>query len=84
MNVDESQMKEAPNILQRLKYSIIAVIFGNYLLILTNILVPIVFLPEILFYIILLLISGILAFLGWSYGDEFTGYLHTKIVNRFF
>jgi cellulose synthase/poly-beta-1,6-N-acetylglucosamine synthase-like glycosyltransferase len=84
MEIDESRMKdyEKPTLLQKMRNSLVSLLFGLFFLYITGILLLISFLPKILFYSILNSLIIALFLLGWLYGEDFRGFLHAKILNR--
>lgn len=84
MEIDETRMKdyEEPTLLQKMRNSVVSVLFGLFFLHITGILLLIYFLPNILFYSILSSLILALSLLGWLCGESFVGYLHAKILNR--
>lgn len=84
MEIDESRMKEyeEPTLLQKIRNSVVSLLFGLFFLYITGILLLISFLPKILFYSTLNSLIAALFLLGWLCGENFVGYLHAKILNR--
>lgn len=84
MEIDETQMKEwkEPSVWQKLRNSVVALLFGIFLLKVTPLSFVIIYLPNsTVIYMVLGLYSTICLLLGWFYGDNFIGYLHAKIEN---
>lgn len=82
MEIDESKLREAPSFWQKLRNSIVALIFGVFFLWITPAMMFIILLPSVWSYVVLSLCAIICLLIGWLYGDDFVDYLHTNIVNR--
>lgn len=83
MKIDESRMKvhEKPTLFQRIRYAFVSLIFGLFFLYITGIILFLSFFSNLTFYAVLVPISVVLILLGWVFGDEFTGFMHAKILN---
>jgi uncharacterized protein YqhQ len=82
MEIDETKMEELeePTFWQKLRNSIIALLFGSFLLKVTPISFVNVFLPNsTFFYVLLYSYATICLLLGWFYGNYFISYLHERI-----
>jgi len=84
MEIDESKMKvwKEPSVWQKLRSSVIALLFGVFLLTVTPLHFVMVYLPNpTIIYLVWALYSIICLIMGWFYGDYFISYLHAKIEN---
>ncbi|TYP95564.1 hypothetical protein LX73_0873 [Fodinibius salinus] len=84
MEIDETKMKvcKEPSVWQKLRNSIVALLFGVFVLQVTPLSFVIVFFPNsTVFYLILSSYGIICLLMGWFYGDYFVSYLHVKIEN---
>lgn len=83
MEIDESKIEEwdEPTVWQKLKNSVIALIFGGFLVIITPmrfaLLAPF---DSTISYVLTGTYAIVCLLLGWFYGDDFRAYLHAKIV----
>lgn len=77
-------MKEwkEPSVWQKLRNSVVALLFGVFLLKVTPLMIVIVLFPNsTVYYLVFCSYVIICLLLGWSYGDYFISYLHAKIEN---
>jgi len=84
MEIDETKMKkwEEPSLWQKLRNSVVALLFGVFLLKVTPMTFVIVYLPNgTVYYLVLSLYAIICLLMGWVYGDYFISYIHAKIQN---
>ena len=84
MEIDESKMKEwkEPTIWQKLRNSIVALLLGWFLLVVTPLSILIINIPNgTAFYAVFGLYAVFCLLLGWFFGDNFISYLHAKIEN---
>lgn len=84
MEIDESKMREwkEPSVWQKLRNSVIALLFGVFLLKVTPMSFALVYLPNsTILYVVLGSFGTICLLSGWFYGVYFTSYLRAKIEN---
>ena len=83
MEIDETKMREwdEPSLWQKLRNSVFALVFGVFLLMVTPMSFSVVLIPNgTVYYLVLCLYATTCFLLGWFYGDNFTSYLHAKIL----
>jgi len=84
MKIDETKMKDwdEPSVWQKLRNSVVALVFGFFILMVTPMRFAIVPLSNgTVYYLVIGSYATICFLLGWFYGDNFINYLHAKIEN---